>query len=246
MTSVIFGHRVRTVEEAKGALTDFVQVSIYNGNALASTTSIEDVAEIVQVLKDTGTRYVLHPIHFPLANVEGPKRQKVLEHLKEIAAFADPEIGLILHDEVCPDGGPLRGKYLHAYTLGLSEIAAVAPISIANAADSKRITDFWAKHGPKAASYTIDLAHLAQHGVNPLTFVKNLAPEHLDKVAFLHVHRNGAPHRDGHTDHWPLTPECPELAAFRFLAEGAPDDLMVIVECDGAENIERSLELLTV
>jgi hypothetical protein len=79
-------------------------------------------------------------------------------------------------------------------------------------------------------------------GLDSVEFVRSLDHGIIDKLQFVHMHRNNGL-RGGITDHWPLIPDCMELRALRELLN-LKSDISVILEINELEIIGESLKLL--
>jgi sugar phosphate isomerase/epimerase len=184
-----------------------------------------------------GIRYVIHPVEYWLSELRPERRQTMMEDLRTMARHAD--LALIVHDEGLKGGKRLTREAAEAYREALLDLSKLSHVSIENATNSHDIKWFWQEH---AASITLDIGHLELAGIDSIEFVKNLEPDFIDLIEFVHMHRvNGM--RGGIRDHWGLTEDCRELRALKHLL-GRKQGLKVILEVIEAEHVEKSLDLI--
>jgi sugar phosphate isomerase/epimerase len=146
---------------------------------------------------------------------------------------------LILHDARARDGGRLGGAEEQAFREALGELSALVRVSFENATFSPDAPWFWQQF---AQSITLDVGHLEAAGLDSLGFVRALPQGLLQRVEYVHLHRN-ASLRGGLTDHWPITASCRELQAVRALLEHKPQ-VALILEINETEELEANLRLL--
>ena len=206
---------------------EVLQISLYRG----MKDNLEIMRECVAACKKAGTGYVIHPVHFSLLE------EDTFVDLMEMAELAD--LALIIHDERMPDGGRLEGPFKRRFGEVLKQLGTATQVSIENAAHTGDAQWFWDSF---ADSITLDIGHIESFGLNSEHFVESLDNEIIEKIQFVHIHRNNGLH-GGITDHWPLTPECRELSALRSLLKKNPD-VSVILELNEVEEIGNSLDIL--
>ncbi len=223
---MLVGYRITGPEEAGRFRADLVQISVYRG----AEGNAARVSACAQACRKIGRPYVIHPVNYPLL-LEDPH---VLSELRAMAEWSD--LGFIFHDEVAPGGGRVTGRL--AGTLRKNMDALQAPISFEDAVNIADVLWFWRNF---AASITLDVGHLESAGIDSLEFVKNLDPETLGKIDFVHMHRKHLL-RGGLTDHWPLVPGCREFEALKELIKSRPG-VRAILELNEDET-EDNLKLL--
>ncbi len=224
---MLIGTRVLYPEEVEYWDADLLQVSIYRG----MNGSLEFMRKSARACKDAGIRYVIHPVKYSLLQKE------MFEELMEMAGLAD--LALIMHDEKSPNGGRLEGESGDIFRKSLGKLKAVTHVSLENSADTGDVNWFWDNF---ADSITLDIGHVESSGLNSVEFVKALDAASIEKIRFVHIHRNNGL-RGGITDHWPLTPDCREIRALRELIRIKPD-VSVILEINEIESIVESMDIL--
>ena len=211
-----------------------VQISVWHG----SEEDFERVGFLAEKLRDQKRRFVIHPSRLYLSETRPEVREYYLRHLRKYASISD--LGLIVHDETLAWGGRLQGVWAEAYRSALTELEAICPVSIENAAYSPDALWFWETF---ANSITFDIGHFEAAGIDCLELINRLSSDLVKKIQFIHLHRNNGPKEIGITDHWPLEEGCPEIGILKTLLELKPD-VMVILEIDGEEYLKRSILLL--
>ncbi len=78
--------------------------------------------------------------------------------------------------------------------------------------------------------------------MDAVKFVQSLNRTVMEKVRFVHMHRNNGLH-GGITDHWPIHPGCREFNALRELLARKPD-ISILLEINETEKIGESLQYL--
>jgi hypothetical protein len=78
--------------------------------------------------------------------------------------------------------------------------------------------------------------------MNAVDFVRSLNRATIEKIHFVHMHRNNGLH-GGITDHWPILPDCREYRALRELLRRKPH-VSVLLEINEIEKIGESLKFL--
>jgi sugar phosphate isomerase/epimerase len=207
---------------------DFAQLSVYRH----WEGSVEGAAECVRLLKESGTRYVMHPVGFSLLG--GPEHVEAIRYMAEMA-----DLALILHDERAPGGGRISGEHEAEFLSVVRELERIAPVSFENANNTQDAHWFW-EHFAKRV--TLDIGHMEGEGLNSVEFIKDLPDDIVEKVDFVHIHHNNGL-RGGLTDHWPLREGCRELQALRELL-GRKTDLSVILEINEVDEINDSIEIV--
>jgi hypothetical protein len=193
--------------------------------------NLKFMRECVRACRNAGIQYVIHPVKYSLLDKE------TFNDLEEMAALADR--ALILHDERSTGGNRLEGDHITQFEDALKKLVSMASISIENAAHTGDIQWFWNTY---ADSVTLDIGHVESFGLDSLEFVGSLDDRSLEKIQFVHMHRNNGLH-GGITDHWPLTPDCREVRALKKLIKMKPD-ISVILEINEVEEIDHNLILL--
>ncbi|MBZ0221273.1 MAG: hypothetical protein K8I01_12680 [Candidatus Methylomirabilis sp.] len=214
---------------------DLVQISVWHG----SDGDFERVAYLAKKLKNQKRRFVIHPSRLYLSETRPEVREYFLRHLKKYASISD--LGLIVHDETLAWGGRLRGAWAEAYRSALTELEAICPVSVENAAYSPDALWFWESF---ANSITFDIGHFEAAGIDCLELINRLSSDLVKKIQFIHLHRNNGPKDIGITDHWPLEEGCPEIGILSRLCALQPD-AKVILEVDGEADIRTSLKILS-
>lgn len=219
-------YRVARPEDVGQWEGDFVQISVYSH----WEDSLEKMKESVRLLRERGIRYVMHPVGYTLLGGD-------VDALRAMAGLSD--LALILHDERAPDGGRLSGEHEARFLEVLEELSGIAPVSFENAIDTADALWFWERY---ARSVTLDIGHVESAGLDSVGFVRELPDEIVEKIEYVHMHHNNGL-RGGLTDHWPLRPECRELAALGALL-GRRTGFDVILEINETGEINDSVELL--
>lgn len=227
------GYRVTKKEEIGLYKTDLVQISIYNGWGIG----VEGLEEMASLCREKNIRYVIHPVNFFLSETRHKEREETLEVLRRAAGMTDT--AMILHDERVPPGSRLYGLWDKYYQAALEEMERICRVSIENATNSHDVEWFWRNYAP---SITIDIGHLEAAGIDAQKWVKDLSSDLLDKVEYIHLHRNNGL-RGGLTDHWPITRRCREVKALKGLLK-RKSDINVILEVNETEELEENLRIL--
>jgi sugar phosphate isomerase/epimerase len=221
------GTRIVNPEEVGRWNAEIVQISVYRWKK----NNLKRMKSCARTCRDANIRFVVHPVGYFLM------KEEMLSDLREMAECAD--LALILHDEKTPDGERIEGSHESLYRRVLDELKGIAHISIENATDTRDVPWFWTRF---AESVTLDIGHVESSGLDSVRFVKNLGREVMEKIEFVHMHRNNGLH-GGITDHWPLLPDCREYRALRELIQ-RKTNVSVILELNEVDEIGRSLELL--
>jgi hypothetical protein len=224
---MLVGTRMLYPEEVKYWDAELLQISVYRG----MEGNLDFMRKCVSACREAGIRYVVHPVKYSLLDND------VIDDLSEMAERAD--LALILHDEKAPDGGRLTGNYASGFRRALQKLGSLTTVSLENSTDTKDIHWFWDNF---ADSVTLDIGHVESSGLNSVEFVSALDEITLNKIQFVHMHRNNGL-RGGITDHWPLSPDCREMRALRELLK-LKTDISVILEINEIEKINESLGLL--
>jgi hypothetical protein len=226
-------YRVTEPYEIDRFPADFLQVSVFRRRPNA----MDAMLKTVDACRSRNIRYVIHPVEYGLSELRPERRKVMMDDLRTMAGHAD--LALIVHDEGLKGGKRLADEAAEAYREALFDLSKLCRISIENATNSLDIKWFWRKY---AASITLDMGHLEVAGIDSLEFVKDLEPDLIDLIEFVHMHRvNGV--RGGIRDHWGLTEDCRELRALKHLL-GRKQGLKVILEVIEAEDVEKSLALI--
>lgn len=206
---------------------EIMQISVYHG----MENNIDMMKKSADACREAGMRYVLHPVKYSLL------QDDMMKDIMTMAGSAD--LALILHDERGPDGERLGGEYEIRFRDALEELRSISPVSIENATDTGDIHWFWDNF---ADSITLDIGHVEVSGIDSVDFVTSLDEENINKIQFVHMHRNNGMH-GGITDHWPLNRDCREIRALEELLRIKPD-VSVILEINEIEEINKSLDIL--
>jgi uncharacterized protein (DUF488 family) len=221
------GTRVHSSQGINRWDTDILQISVYYG----SGDNIKQIKKCAGLCREKEKRYVIHPVFYSILN------KKQFKDLKVMAEWTD--LALILHDEKTHDYKRITGEYGITFKRLLRELQSIAPVSFENAVDTKDVVWFWKKY---ADSVTLDIGHVELAGMNSVEFVKSLDTEVIDKIQYVHLHRNNG-WRNGLTDHWYITADCREVKALKELLR-RKQDIGVILEVNEKEMIRDNLNLL--
>lgn len=211
-----------------------IQISVMR----TSEADLQRVKMLAEMVKTAGKRFVIHPMDVFLSDPHPQIRQENLVMIQRFAEMTD--LGLIIHDEIMPDGQVLRDKRSELFQQGVAELEKICPVALENARDSRHALWFWETFSHQI---TFDIGHFESDKIDSLAIAKGLSSELATRLAFVHLHRSNGPKPNGLIDHWPLTPDCRELKTLRQLLELKPD-LKVILELESKEDIEESLEVL--
>lgn len=225
--SMRIGTRVVFSEELDTWDAEFFQISVYCG----MKDNLTQMKHCARMCRERGIRYVIHPVNYYLLDRE------MMHALRIMAEWSD--LALILHDEKTYEGKRLFGHHHSRFQEALDELSAVARVSFENARDTHDVRWFWHRY---AASVTLDLGHVELAGINAVHFVRSLHQEEINKIDYVHMHRNNG-WRNGLTDHWPLRPDCREVSALRELLKRRYD-IGVILEINETEMTPESLSIL--
>jgi hypothetical protein len=221
------GTRITFPEEAGRWDVDLLQISVYHG----MKDNLTLMEKCVTKCREEGIRYVIHPVLYSIMDKE------MFRSLKMMAEWAD--LALILHDEKTIDWQRITGTHKITFKALLGELQSVTPVSFENATDTKDVVWFWNTY---ADSITLDIGHVELAGMNSVEFVNSLAGEIIEKIQYVHIHRNNG-WRNGLTDHWYLLPGCREVKALEALLR-RKQDIGVFLEVNETEKIEESLMIL--
>lgn len=228
------GYRVFNKGDISKFELDFVQVSVWHKKA----SDLGRMAGICEELRKRDTPYVIHILGLYLSDTR-PQRDESLSFLREYAEMSD--MGLILHDETLPNGDRLTGPWRVNYEDGLRELREICEVSLENSHDSHNALWFWTQF---ADSITLDIGHFAAAGMDVLGVIRGLGNELISKLDYVHVHKNNGWQPGGITDHWPLEEGCLELRALEELLR-RKDEVKVVVEVNGDEELRRSIDLVS-
>jgi hypothetical protein len=207
--------------------TDILQISVYYGHG----DNIDQIKKCAGLCREKKRRYVIHPVFYSILN------KKMFKDLKVMAELAD--LALILHDEKTSDFKRITGDNETTFRTLLNELQSVVPVSFENAVDTRDVVWFW-KH--YADSITLDIGHVELAGKDSVAFVKSLDTEVIDKIQYVHLHRNNG-WRNGLTDHWYITADCREVKALKELLR-RKQDIGVILEVNEKEMVQDNIDLL--
>jgi sugar phosphate isomerase/epimerase len=225
---MIIGSRVLYPEEVGLWDAELLQISVYRG----MKGNLNLMRDCARRCREVGIRYVVHPVEY------SPLGEEVFRDIREMAEWAD--LALILHDVKAPGGERLNGEYDIRFKNVLEELSSITNVSFENATDTGDVRWFWSTY---ADSITLDIGHVESSGLDSVDFVRSLDDVSIKKIQFVHMHRNNGLH-GGITDHWPLSPDCREIRAFKELIRIKPD-VNVILEINETEMIGASLKLLS-
>ncbi len=229
------GYRVFNKGDISKFDSDFVQVSIWHKNV----TDLGRIVGVCDALHERGVPYVVHVLGVQISDNRS-EGEEALSVLREYAKMSD--LGLIIHDEILPNGDRLTGPRRAQFEKGLRELGKICKVSLENSYDSHNAPWFWSEF---ADSITVDIGHFVSAGIDVLEVIKNLRDEHLSRIDFAHVHKNNGWRPGGITDHWPLEEGCVELLALAKLLK-RKKDIKVVVEVDGRdEELMKSIELVS-
>jgi hypothetical protein len=221
------GTRVLYPEDVARWEADFLQISVYH----SMTGNLGIMKDTVVKCRASGIRYVIHPVGYSLLDAS------MFSEIKIMAEEAD--LGMILHDERSSEGGRIEGRNLGIFRSAVEELRTVTDVSFENATSTKDVRWFWDNY---ADSITVDIGHVEEAGIDSSGFIKSLDDKTIDKIDYVHMHRNNGWH-GGLTDHWPLLPDCREVFALRELLK-RKNDVGVLLEINETEEIGESLKIL--
>lgn len=221
------GTRILYAEEVEYWNAELLQITVYNG----MENNIKTMINSARACREAGIRYVIHPVRYSLLE------ENMLNDVMSMAEWTD--LSLILHDEKTPDGGRLSGAAGSEFRSAIKKLQSLTTVSFENAVDTGDIHWFWENF---ADSVTIDIGHIESAGLNSVEFVNALDENLLQKIEFVHIHRNNGL-RGGITDHWPLSSGCREVKALTSLL-GMKKDINIILEINEIEQINESLNIL--
>jgi hypothetical protein len=224
---MLIGTRIIFPDEVELWDVDLLQISVYHG----MKDNIEVMKKCVCRCREKGIRYVVHPIQYSVLD------NAIFTTLQEMAEWSD--LALILHDEKKRDRQRITGEHGTNFRKLVSELQSVVPVSFENATDTRDVVWFWNNY---AESITLDIGHVESAGMDSIDFVKSLGKEVIDKIQFVHLHRNNG-WRNGLTDHWYITPDCKEMKALKELL-GIKRDISIILEVNETHKIGENLEFL--
>jgi sugar phosphate isomerase/epimerase len=170
--------------------------------------------------------------------------KQTLGVMRRLAAASD--LGIIIHDEGGVDGRRLSAEEEIQFEENLFSLGGLCPVSVENAFNSGDAAWFWERfvlQAPKNVSITIDIGHLESADIDSISFMDSMPERLAERVRFVHMHHK-AEERYGIKDHWPLVPDCREIAALKALMK-RKKGLQVILELDATEKgTGQSIELL--
>jgi sugar phosphate isomerase/epimerase len=220
------GYRVVNPGEVGKWGGDIVQISVYRGGK----DNLGRAGDCARACEGKGMAYVLHPVGYSML------APSLREELLAMTAHAGE--ALILHDER-HEGARVEGGEADMLMETLEALKGRCQVSIENATDTSDALWFWEQY---ADNITLDMGHMESQGINAVEFVKALPDAVIEKVRYVHMHRN-AELRGGITDHWPLRPGCAELLGLEKLLS-RKRDVAVILELNEREETAESLALV--
>ncbi len=218
------GTRITYPDEAGLWDVDLLQISVYYG----MKDNLKVMKDCVRKCREKGIRYVIHPVLYSIMDKE------TFTFLKEMAEWSD--LALILHDEKASGWRRLTGEHKTTFKALLNELQSITTVSFENATDTKDVIWFWDNY---ADSITLDIGHVELAGIDSVQFVKSLGRGIIEKISYVHMHRNDG-WRNGLTDHWYLLPDCRELSALIELLR-LKYDVGVILEINETDKIGENL-----
>jgi len=225
--NMLVGTRVLFPEEVNRWDAEFLQITVYR----SMKNNIMKMKDCVRLCRKRGIRYVIHPVGYFLQD------KAMHEELRLMAELSD--LALILHDEKTFEDGRLSGETGTDFRETVRELGSVSRVSFENAVDTSDVRWFWDNF---AESITLDIGHVEAVGLDSIDFVKSLDEKTINKIDYVHIHRNNGWH-GGLTDHWPLIGDCREIFALETLLK-IKTDIGVILEINETEMTGESLELL--
>jgi hypothetical protein len=154
------GTRIVNPEEIGLWNSEIIQISVYHG----MKDNLDKMINCVRKCRETGMRYVVHPVRYSLLNEE------MCDEIMIMAEQAD--LALILHDETGPDGKRLSGNEETTVRKAVEKLSLTTKISFENSTNTGDIKWFWNEF---ADSVTLDIGHVESSGHDSLAFVKNLS-----------------------------------------------------------------------
>jgi len=224
---MVIGTRILYAEEVDYWNAELLQISVYYG----MDRNIEMMEKAARACREAGIRYVIHPVRYSLLD------DAMLQDVLRMAEWTDS--CLILHDEKTPDGNRITGQDETRFRNAISRLQTLTSVSFENAVDTADIHWFWDRF---ADSVTLDIGHIESAGLDSLAFVTSLDEAVVQKIQFVHIHRNNGL-RGGITDHWPLSSGCREIETLKALLQ-VKQDISVILEINEIEQINESLNIL--
>ncbi len=228
------GYRVFNSGDISKFDLDFVQVSVWH----KKMNDLGKIARICEDLSEIDMPFVVHVLGVYLSDTR-PEREKSLAILREYARLSD--LGIILHDETLPNGERLHGLWRENYVRGITELQGICKVSLENSHDSPNALWFWNEF---ADSITIDIGHFVSAGMDASAVIRAMTEDHLSKLEYIHVHKHNGIKPGGITDHWALEEGCVELSALKEVLD-LKEDVKVVVEVDGYEELRRSIDLVS-
>ncbi len=225
---MIAGTRVVHPEEINRWGAEILQISVYR----QMKNNLAEMRECARLCREQEIPYVVHPVGYSI------QKQEMFHDVLEMATCTD--LALILHDEKKDDGSRLTGEDEVHFRQALQKLRSITNVSFENAADTSDIHWYWDRY---AENITLDIGHVESAGYDSIEFVNSMDAATMDKIRFVHIHRNNGLH-GGITDHWPLNRACRELQALKQLLK-VKSDVAVILELNEIEMIGNSLDLLT-
>ncbi len=224
---MLIGTRIVNPEEISLWNAEVIQISVYRG----MKDNLDKMINCASKCKQMGIRYVVHPVRYSLL------KEEMCDEIMIMAEQTD--LALILHDETAPDGKRLSGNAEATFRKAVEKLNLTAKISFENSTDTGDIKWFWNEF---ADSVTLDIGHVESSGHDSLAFVRKLDKAVIEKIQFVHIHRNNGL-RGGITDHWPLSSDCREMQALKELLK-VKSGVSVILELNEVEKIGESLDIL--
>lgn len=221
------GTRVISPQQVHRWKAEIIQISVYYGKK----GNLETVRKCAAECKGAGIQFVIHPVGYYLNS------ERSVNELMDMAEWTD--IGMILHDERAPSGERLMGRYGERFRQFMGELSLKTHISFENAVKTADVEWFWDTF---ADSITLDIGHVEAAGIDSSKFINNLKQETINKIEFVHMHRNNG-WRNGLTDHWHLLNDCREIGALRELLK-KKTDIDVILEINEIEMLDQSIAML--
>ncbi len=206
---------------------NFIQITCYKG----INNNVDRIVECARLSREMEIGYVIHPVGYSILD------RKTREDLKEMAKWSD--LGIILHDERGMAGDRLDIREESYLRDAIADLRHSTRVSFENANNIEDAPWFWERF---ADSITLDIGHIEAAGMDSISYIKSLSPHCIEKIDFVHMHRNNG-WRGGLTDHWHLLPGCKEVLALKELYT-LTQNFDIILEINEREKIAESVDLL--
>jgi hypothetical protein len=172
---MMVGTRVLFPEEVNRWGAEFLQITVYR----SMKDNIMQMEDCVRLCRNKSIRYVIHPVGYYLQD------STMLEELRLMAELSD--LALILHDEKTLEDARLSGATETDFRETVRELVSVSSVSFENAIDTRDTRWFWDNF---AESITLDIGHVEAAGLDSIDFVRSLDEKTINKIDYVHIHRN--------------------------------------------------------